>query len=191
MVSSVNANQQAQYERKFSLGKTATSATFGAIGLKLANDAVLRKNAHNTLNNIRSQHILASDQFVTEATQNAKKLCEDASKTLSNTEYLTRIKEAVKNPTQIVDKVKNWAINVNVREIPANSKKAVTKAVEGFKTSAKSLKGETLSATLKNVLNATKTAKGRNVLTLATGALCGLMLFGTSKIVKKHDKNQA
>lgn len=191
MVSSVNANQQAQYERKFSLGKTATSATFGALGLKLANDAVLRKNAQNTLNNIRAQHILASDQFVTEATQNAKKVCEEASNHLTNTQYLSKIKDAIKNPSQLVDKVKNWAMNVNVREIPANSKKLFSKTIEGLKTSAKSLKGETITDTLKNVLNATKTTKGRNVMTLAAGALCGLMMFGTSKIVKTHDKNQA
>lgn len=200
MVSSVNAaglvgktvaEQRAQYERKFSPCKTATSATFGAVGLKLANDAVLRKNASKTislLQGVNADEFIATNNLSKDAVKSA---IENAQQTLTSTQYLSKIKEAVKSPSSVVDKVKNWATNVNIREIPANLKKYVSKTIEGLKTSAKSLKGETLSATLKNVLNATKTAKGKNVLTLATGALCGLMLFGTSKIVKKHDKNQA
>ncbi len=188
MVSSVNTNSQVQYERKFSLGKAATSATVGALALKAANDAVLRNSASKTMTLLRgagADEFIASNNLSKSA---VKKAVKEAKQTLINTQYLADIKNGIKNPKTGFAKVKDFATNTfkntNLKEIPAKAKGVGEKLL----TSVKTLKGKTLKETLTNVLNATKTTKGKNALTLATGALCGLMLFGASKVVKKENQ---
>ena len=199
MVSSVNANQQVQYERKFSLGRTVAGATTGAIALKTVNDAVMRKQASQTIQLLRGAN---ADEFIKAnniSKTAVKNSIKNAKKVLKSTDYLTTIKEGVKSPketvSKIVDYTKNTVKNTNVKDIPGKAKNLPSQAKGIFKNvaekvvnTAKSLKGETLKETLANVMKASKTVKGKQAVNLALGAVCGLLIFGTTKLVKTDKK---
>ena len=199
MVSSINTNQQAQYERKFSLGRTVAGATTGAIALKTVNDAVMRKQASQTMQLLRGAN---ADEFIkANNISNAavKNSIKNAKKVLKSTDYLTTLKESVKSPketvSKIVDYTKNTVKNTNVKDIPGKAKNLPTQAKGLFEKvsakvlkTAKSLKGETLKETMANVMKASKTVKAKQLVNLALGAVCGLLIFGTTKLVKTDKK---
>lgn len=192
MVSSVNQNSQAQYERRFSLSKAATSAATGAALFKVTNDALMRRQANNTISLLRSPN---ADQYIKSANiskETVKTALKDADSVVKNTEYLSKIKNAVKSPketiSKIADKVTTTVKKTSVKDIPSKAKGFVTKFAEKAVKTAKSFKGETLKETMTNVLKATKTAKGKQVVNVALGAVCGLLLFGATKVKKTKEQ---
>lgn len=201
MVSSINTNQQSQYERKFSLGRTVAGATTGAIALKTVNDVVMRKQASQTLQLLQGAK---ADEFIKAnniSKTAVKQSVNNAKQVLKSTDYLSTIKENVKSPKEAISKLVNYAkdkvTKTNVKDIPSTLKTVPSKAKGLFgkvatkvTKTAKSLKGATLKETFANVMKASKTVKGKQAVNLALGAVCGLLIFGTSKLVKT-DKKEA
>ncbi|MBQ9688005.1 hypothetical protein IJV79_00045 [bacterium] len=186
MVNSVNSYSQApQYENKFSVGKTVSAGVAGAALFKVANDALLRKDASRTMSLLRG---VGADEFITSSNIShsaVKKAVNEAQKVLKSTDYINTIKQSVKSPKETATKVVETATETikgsklsDIGKHLLNKAKAVgTKLV----STAKSLKGETFKETISKVMKASKTVKGKQVVTLALGAVCGLMLFGTSQ----------
>lgn len=194
MISSVNTNQQAQYERRFSLGRTVAGATTGAIALKTVNDAVMRRQASQTIQLLKgagADEFIKANNISKTAVKNSVK---NAEQVLKSTDYLSTIKESVKTPKETISKLVNYTKdtvkNTSVKDIPSKIKGFAGNISSKVITTAKSLKGETLKETFNNVMKASKTVKGKQAVNLALGAVCGLMIFGTSKLVKTN-KTQA
>jgi len=159
-------------EKKFSIFKTAQSATIGAAGVGLAKmgyDYVYRRNLQGKDTFIKCGKNLSSEQ---------KK------EILSETKYIDKIEDIIKNPKPAFNKAKNFIIdNSNFESIKngfVDTKERVVKRVQSFK-------GKNIKETFEKVLEYTDKGKGRTGLILAMGAAIGVLLFGTSKKVNPYE----
>jgi phage-related protein len=189
MVNSLSTGTQpVQYERKFSAGKFATSAVAGATLFKVANDSLLRRNANQAIDTL--SRTIGHESLSPEITKNAQDVFNTAKGILDNTNYIDKVKSAIKSPIQTLSKAKDCVVNFVKNFSPSKmiegAKSIASKALEGLK----SLKGETFKETISKISSASKTIKGRSITTAIIGAVAGLALFGASKVKKVEQPEQ-